>query len=159
MANANEINWNNWIYRAIAYIIDSIIVGIVAGAIVVIAALSIFALGLGSLLFIGVLGILYLFYYTIQDSMWGATIGKKLMGLNVQTTDGNKLDFVKAFIRNLSKFNPLLLFLDWLIGIVTEGNKQQKFLDRAVNAVVIQKGQAFSNFQQTPPPPPPPPPA
>jgi uncharacterized RDD family membrane protein YckC len=157
MASANEINWNNWVYRLIAYIIDSIIISIVAGAIAVVGAISMFAFGWGSLIFICILGILYLFYYTILDTMWGATIGKKLMGLNVQTTEGNKLDFVKAFIRNLSKFNPLLLFLDWLIGIVTEGNKQQKFLDRAVNAVVIQKGQAFADFQQPPPPPPPPP--
>ena len=157
MASANEINWNNWVYRLIAYIIDSIIISIVAGAIAVVGAISMFAFGWGSLIFICILGILYLLYYTILDTMWGATIGKKLMGLNVQTTEGNKLDFVKAFIRNLSKFNPLLLFLDWLIGIVSEGNKQQKFLDRAVNAVVIQKGQAFADFQQPPPPPPPPP--
>jgi len=157
MASANEINWNNWVYRLIAYIIDSIIVGIIAGAISVIGAISMFVFGWGSLIFICILGILYLLYYTILDTMWGATIGKKLMGLNVQTTDGNKLDFVKSFVRNLSKFNPLLLFLDWLIGIVSEGNKQQKFLDRAVNAVVIQKGQAFADFQQPPPPPPPPP--
>jgi uncharacterized RDD family membrane protein YckC len=158
MASTEQINWNNWIYRLIAYIIDTIIIGIVAWVIAIVAALGIFVLGFGSLIFLGIMGVLYLLYYTILDTVWGATIGKKLLGLTVQTTDGRRLDFGKAFIRNISKFFPLLLFIDWLIGIVSTGNKQQKFLDRVVGAVVIQRGQPFTSESTTPPPPPPPPP-
>ncbi|NLF89046.1 RDD family protein [Candidatus Bathyarchaeota archaeon] len=159
MAVTNQINWNNWIYRLIAYIIDSIIIGIVASIISFAAAFGVFALGWGSLIILGIMGVLYFLYYSILDVVWGATLGKRIMGLTVQGTDGQRLTFGKAFIRNLSKLFWLILFLDWLIGIISTGNKQQKFLDRVAGAVVVQRGQPFAAATQQDYPPPPPPPA
>ena len=84
------------------------------------------------------------------------TLGKRtVMGLQVQTINGGKVAFDKAFIRNISKIYWLLLLLDWLLGIVTPGNKLQKYTDRMAGTIVIQTKQAFAT---TPPPPPPPPP-
>lgn len=158
MTSANEINWTNWVYRLIAYVIDSIIIVIIAAIISVVTALGFFVLGWGSLMVLGIMGVLYFLYYSIMDFAWGATLGKKIMGLSVQSTDGQRLTFINAFIRNLSKIFWLILFLDWLIGIVSTGNKQQKFLDRIAGAVVIQKGEPFAAAQSNYPPPPPPPP-
>lgn len=153
-----QINWNNWIYRLIAYIIDSIIIAVVASIISFAAALGVFVLGFGSLIILGIMGILYFLYYSIMDAVWGATLGKKIMGLSVQGTEGQRLTFGRSFIRNFSKIFWVLLFIDWLIGIVSTGNKQQKFLDRTANAVVLQRGQPFAAAQSSYPPPPPPPP-
>ncbi len=158
MASTEQINWNNWIYRLIAYIIDSIIIWVIAMIISFAAAFGVYAFGWGSLIIVGIMGILYFLYYSIMDFAWGATLGKKIMGLSVQGTNGQKLTFINAFIRNLSKIFWLFLFLDWLIGIVSTGNKQQKFLDRVAGAVVIQRGQPFAAAQSEYPPPPPPPP-
>lgn len=173
MAVTNQINWNNWIYRLIAYIIDSIIIGIPAYIIYWLitplfsvninygfgVVVSVPPWWLGFLLPL-ILGVLELVYFIILDSKSGATFGKRIMKLQVQTVNGSKLTINQAFIRNISKIYTLLLLLDWLIGIISTGNKQQKFLDRAAGAVVVQRGQPFAAAtQQDYPPPPPPPPA
>jgi hypothetical protein len=72
--------------------------------------------------------------------------------------NGGKVDFSKAFIRNISKIYGLLLFLDWLLGIVTPGNKGQKYTDRIAGTTVVSIKQAFASPTTSSPPPPPPPP-
>ena len=160
-----EINWTHWIYRLIALIIDSIIAGIIGGIIYsvllipiliasVVSGAGIFAAPwwAGSLLFPFIYGIILLVYSAILEGIWdGMTIGKRLLGLQVQTVNGGKVPMDKAFIRNLSKIYWILLLLDWLLGILTPGNKQQKYSDRLAGTVVVQRKSAFTS---TPPPPP-----
>ncbi|MFA7398684.1 MAG: RDD family protein [Crenarchaeota archaeon] len=166
MANTNQIDWTNWIYRLIAYIIDSIIIGIPAYIIYFLLIIPFATIDYGfgftavawwaSLLLPFVLGILQLIYFVILDVSWGATIGKRLMKLEVQSVNGGKITFDKAFIRNISKIYGLLLLLDWLIGIISTGNKNQKFLDRSAGALVTRIGEPFASAPPPPPPPPPP---
>ena len=160
--NTGQLDLTHWIYRLIAYIIDSIIVGIPATIIylVITAVLSsnaLFFAAWGSLLVLPfLLGILQLFYFMILDTAWGGTIGKRVMGLQVQTVNGSKVPIDKSFIRNISKIYGLFLFLDWLIAVVTAGaDKRQKYTDRIAGTTVVQARQAFAG--STPPPPPPPP--
>jgi uncharacterized RDD family membrane protein YckC len=158
--NTDQFDLTHWIYRVIAYIIDSIIIGIPVAIIYFFVVLAMvlsnpFVSAWGSWLILPfLLGILQLFYFVILDVSWGATIGKRVMGLQVQTVNGGRIAFDKSFIRNISKIYGLFLFLDWLIGLVTAGDKRQKFLDRAAGAIVVQSKQPFAT---TPPPPPPPP--
>jgi uncharacterized RDD family membrane protein YckC len=161
MATSNEqFDLTHWIYRVIAYIIDSIIIGIPVAIIyfvIILAAVianPFFVVYGGWLVLPLLFGILQFLYYMILDTAWGGTIGKRLMGLQVQMVNGGKVPFEKSFIRNISKIYPLFLFLDWLIGVVTAGDKRQKFTDRYAGTIVIQARQAF---QSVPPPPPPPP--
>ncbi len=156
-----QIDWMHWIYRLIALIIDGIILGIVAAILSFILAVAaifsggigfIFA-GLGFVFFSFIWGILAVLYFTILDSSWGATLGKRFLGLQVQMVNGGKVPFGKALIRNISKIFWPLLILDWLIGIVTTGDKRQKYTDRIAGTTVVQIKQAFA----TAPPPPPPP--
>lgn len=168
--NPEDIDWNRWIYRLIALIIDSIITGIIGYIIYIIilpvlfTSSTIFGITYlnvpwwaGGFLLPFIYGIILVFYSAILEVTWGGvTVGKKILGIQVQTTDSGKLDFGKAFIRNISKIYWLLLLLDWLVGIVTPGNKQQKYTDRMAGTIVIQTGRAF---ETRPPPPPPPPPS
>ncbi len=170
MSNSIEqINWTHWIYRLIAYIIDSIIIGIPAAIIYYLAIIPVITTSYvyygvtiyggapwwGFLLLPFILGILQLLYFMILDTMWGATIGKRILGLQVQNTTGGRVPFGKSFIRNISKIYGLFLILDWLVGILTNGDKRQKFTDRIAATTVIQTRDAFNT---APPPPPPPPP-
>ena len=155
----------HWIYRLVALIIDSIITGIVGAIIYFILLIPIIISGAifgivpwwgGTFVLPFIYGIILFIYSALLESSWnGMTIGKKLLGLQVQTTSGGKVDFGKAILRNITKIYGLLLFLDWLIGILTPGNKMQKYTDRMAGTVVVQKNQPFGT---TPPPPPPPPP-
>jgi uncharacterized RDD family membrane protein YckC len=161
--NTEQIDWGHWIIRLIALIIDGIILSIAAAIIGFILAIATifgggfgyFFGGFGFLFFWLIWGILAVLYYTILDASWGATIGKRIMGLQVQMVNGGKVTIEKALIRNISKIYPLLLLLDWLIGIVTPGDKRQKFSDRYAGTIVVQTKQAFASVMPPPPPPPP----
>jgi uncharacterized RDD family membrane protein YckC len=158
-----QIDWTHWIYRLIALIIDSIITGIIGGIIYTILLIPIILTGaifgngpwLGStLLFPFIYGIVLVIYSAFLETTWaGTTIGKRLLGMQVQTTSGGKITFDKAFLRNISKIYWIFLFIDWLLGILTPGNKRQKYTDRIAGTMVIQTGAAFGS---APPPPPPP---
>jgi uncharacterized RDD family membrane protein YckC len=167
--NSGQLDLTHWIYRLIAYVIDCIIVGIPAAILYYLVILSLItprytsyfgetvsgvAPWWGFLILPFLLGILQLFYFMILDSAWGGTIGKRIMGLQVQAVNGSKIPFDKSFIRNISKIYGLFLVLDWLIAVITSGaDKRQKYTDRIAGTTVVQTKQAFGSV---PPPPPPP---
>lgn len=160
--DSGQIDWGNWIIRLVAYIIDTIILTIITWIIVFIALAALIVSGGfffffgGYFLLLGVLGLLSLFYFIILDTYWGATIGKRVLGLQVQTVDGGKVPIGKSFIRNISKIFGLILLLDWLVGIATVGDKRQKYTDRIAGTLVLQTKQPFQTAGAPPPPPPPP---
>ncbi|MEM2967997.1 MAG: RDD family protein [Candidatus Bathyarchaeia archaeon] len=163
--SSSGIDFNHWLYRLIALVIDSIIIGIVGYIILNFVVLSIIWSGAWWLLGFGywlllpfISGVIQVFYSAILDVAWGATIGKRILGLKVQMTNGSRVQFGQAFLRNLSKIYPLLLLLDWIIGIATPGpDMRQKYTDRMAGTTVVQVKQVFAAATQPPPPPPPPP--
>ena len=160
---AGQIDFTMWLWRLIAYIIDSIIIGIVVAIIDFIIGLAIvlsgaFILFAGFGLFFLVFGVLSILYFIILDVVWGATIGKRLLGLEVQKVQGGRVSFGQSIIRNISKIFVLFLFLDWLIAVVTAGNdRRQKLTDRWAGTTVAQVKQPFQSATATPPSSPPPP--
>ena len=161
--SSGQIDFNHWIYRFLALLIDSIIIGIPVYLIWNFVLWSLIWGGAWWLVAYGswlvlplLLGIIQLFYSAVLDVAWGATVGKKVLGMQVQTVNGGKVPFGKAFIRNISKIYWLFLLLDWIIGIATPGpDRRQKYTDRMAGTTVAQMKQAFGST--TPPPPPPPP--
>jgi len=161
---SSQLDFNHWLLRLVAFIIDSIIVGIIALIIYFFVIVSILAGGLWFLLgpfivFGLLLGLLELLYFMFMDASYGGTLGKRLLGFQVQMVDGGKVTFEKAFIRNMSKIFWLFLILDWILGVAFPGRDQrQKYTDRIAGTTVVAVRQAFVSTA-TPPPPPPPPPA
>jgi uncharacterized RDD family membrane protein YckC len=162
--SSSELDMNHWLYRFLAYIIDSIIILIPVYIIWSLVILSIlfggawvWLFGFGSWLILPLFfGIIEVLYFVILDVSWGATIGKRVLGLQVQMVNGGKVPFGAAFIRNISKIYPLFLLLDWIIGIATPGpDRRQKYTDRMAGTTVASVKQPFA--PATPPPPPPPP--
>ena len=171
--SSSQFDMNHWLLRFLAFVIDSIIIGIPAAIIyyfVIIPLLwpSTYLFGVyvyggapwwGYLLLSFLLGILELLYFVLMDTSSGGTLGKRILGLQVQMVNGSKVTFDKAFIRNVSKIFGLFLLLDWILGIVTSGpDQRQKYTDRIAGTTVVSVKQVFSSVA-TPPPPPPPPPA
>jgi uncharacterized RDD family membrane protein YckC len=162
--SSSELDMNHWLYRFLAIIIDSIIIGIPVYIIWNFVFWSLFwsgawwMLGYGSWLILPFfLGIIEVLYFVILDVSWGATVGKRVLGLQVQMVNGSKVMFNAAFIRNISKIYWLFLLLDWILGIATPGpDRRQKYTDRMAGTTVVQVKQAFPS---APPPPPPPPPS
>jgi len=138
----------NWFRRLIAVIIDSILLGIVYAILAVLFFIGMWSTS-GSFSFgalrLGIFGVgalitwlLSVLYYAITESMWGASIGKMLLGLKVVGEDGNKPLLVNAFIRNVSRIHGLLFLLDFIGGMVLEGDPRQRFTDRVAKTVVYQ---------------------
>ncbi|MGA2681113.1 MAG: RDD family protein [Candidatus Bathyarchaeia archaeon] len=160
-----QIDFNHWLARLVAYIIDAVIIIVVSVILGIIVAAAIvltgaFFLFVGYYLFFLTFGLLSLLYFIILDVVWEGTIGKRAMGLQVQMEKGGKISIGQSFIRNISKIFWLFLFLDWLIAVVTAGNdKRQKLTDRWAGTTVAQTKQVLQ-FQSNPPssaPPTPPP--
>ncbi|MCP8317065.1 MAG: RDD family protein, partial [archaeon] len=137
---------DHWIRRIIALVIDSIIVG--AGAWILTAILFLpilFSAGWPSfwaspwswLQFPFVMGLIYILYFTITESAYSYTLGKRIMGLRVITLKGEIPNFEKAFIRNISKIYWILLLLDVIGGLATRGDPRQKYSDRIADTLVI----------------------
>jgi uncharacterized RDD family membrane protein YckC len=161
--SSSQIDMNHWLYRFLAYVIDSIIIGIPVYIIWNFVFWSLFwsgawwMIGYGSWLILPFfLGIIEVLYFVILDVSWGAPIGKRVLGLQVQMVNGSKVAFGAAFIREISKIYWLFLLLDWIIGIATPGrDRRQKYTDRMAGTTVVSVKQPFATV--TPPPPPPPP--
>jgi uncharacterized RDD family membrane protein YckC len=167
-SSSGQFDFNHWLLRLVAYIIDGIIIGVVAGIIwwiitvfaVLSGAFDFFLWGWLGLSFVW--GIIQVIYFAVLEVYWGASIGKRIIGLQVQLTNSGRVPMDKAFIRNISKILWPLLILDWLIGVVAPGvDRHQKYTDRLAGTTVVSARQAFSSFTPPPPssPPPPPPPS
>jgi uncharacterized RDD family membrane protein YckC len=149
----------HWALRFIALLIDGIILGIVAWIITSFALVGLlftgsfyaFWLGWGyTLVFPLIIGIMMVLYFLVLEIAWGGTIGKRIMGLRVQTVNGGTINFGQALIRNISKIYWLLLLLDWIIGIATAGkDRRQKYTDRIAGTTVVQTSQPFASVTST----------
>ena len=133
MIEHNKPLQEHWIRRLIAILIDWIIVMIVAGAIGFLLAIG---LGPFSIGFNALLALFWVFYSAIMEYLYGATIGKMLLDLRVQSLRG-PLDLYKTILRNLSKIHGVILLIDALVGMLTEGDPRQRFLDRIADTTVI----------------------
>lgn len=156
----NKALQDHEIKRFVAAFIDWIIVTIIASLIggllffggFVFGGFGFLVWGVGLLVF----ALISILYWAVQETFMGATIGKKIMGLQVVGTTG-PMDFVKALIRNVTKIHGLLLLIDWFVGIAMEGDPRQKATDRVAGTTVVRTdAQAYmeEQFRQmaTPPP-------
>jgi uncharacterized RDD family membrane protein YckC len=134
----------HWIKRVVAYIIDIIIIA------VVIWIIFWFLLGWARWLETGLItGLIVLLYFTVLEATACKSLGKALLGMEVSAIDGF-MDFRKSIIRNITKFFWFILpALDWVIGMATEGDPKQRFMDRIAGTVVIGD---FESLPQKPSP-------
>ena len=131
----------HWVKRLIAYIIDSVIVGVLAA---IFLGITLFPLAITNpaslfniLNFPFAMGLLYILYFPVAETMYGATLGKHMLGLKVVTKTGGRPSFEKAFIRNVSKIHQVLLLLDLVGGLITSTEFHQKYTDRIANTKVV----------------------
>lgn len=74
-------------------------------------------------------------YFTYMEGSSCATFGKNLMKIKV-TADENKMDYKKAFIRNLSKILWVPLILD-VLAIYASNSSKIRYLDEVAGTNVI----------------------
>jgi len=140
---------NLWTRRAIAFIIDSLILLVVlavlsAALTIILAPVLVFSWDAYSGFFSGfsaIFGLVIVWgYYVALEGSAGATVGKRFMELKVRSLTGN-MNYTKAFVRSFTKaWLPLftaLFALDLIIGFLTEGDPKQRFSDVVADTAVV----------------------
>ncbi|MBL7873054.1 MAG: RDD family protein [Cyclobacteriaceae bacterium] len=155
-------NYAGFGQRLVAIIIDVIIIGVVQSFVFVpiLAAAGLgFASGAENMDFsdpdqaAGMIGaimaaaggvwllaiIIQVLYFTfMESSKMQATVGKLALGLKVTDLQGNKLDFTKALIRNLSRIlSNFTMLIGYIIAAFTE--KKQALHDIIAGTLVLKK--------------------
>ncbi len=155
-------NYAGFWLRLVAIIIDGIIIG-VAQSFIFVPILAALGLGFASSVetmdmsdpdqaagmmasVMALMGGYWILSLTIQilystlmeSSKLQATVGKLALGLKVTDLQGNKLDFVKALVRNLCK---LISNFTLLIGYIMAGftEKKQALHDMIASTLVLKK--------------------
>lgn len=130
--------------RAVAIIIDAIIIGVVIGVIggvvggAMMSGSSDPTAAAGSVGMIqGVLGLLGFLYLVIMEALTGQTIGKMIMGIRVVKADGTPISWKESIIRNILRIiDGLFAYIVGAIFIWTSPLKQ-RLGDKAAGTVVV----------------------
>ncbi len=140
---------DHWIRRLVAFIIDNIIVGAFTLVIAAIILLPFIVISVATSLpwymfnplsFPFFAGILSVLYFTLFETYYGSTFGKKIMNLTTRKLDGQKPPLDLAFIRNVSKIYWVLVLIDTVIGLATSGDPHQKVSDRMAGTTIVSTG-------------------
>ncbi len=137
----NQLPLASFKKRAEAFVIDFAIILAITAAIIFIPevlafpATKIVSGGISTVLFITV-GLLWL-YSTLLEGFNGQSIGKRVTGLKVVRTDGKKMSYDHAAVRNFGKIIVLLPF-DLLIGMWRIKNQAfMRYFDKFAGTTVI----------------------
>ncbi len=165
-SSSRHIDFNHWLLRLIAYVIDTLIIGIIVGIIMSFIIAAAYFIGAHGYFWLGApfyvltypltIGIVEVIYFIVLEVFIGATIGKKILGFEVQMKNDQKVTAYSSFIRNISKIYWLLLVIDWLLAVLIPGpDGHQKYSDRFARTIVIQVRQPFTSPPPSPQPQPP----
>lgn len=149
----------HWIRRFIALVIDWVIILVITFFFSLFLAVFAWPWPLSWLL----TSLIWWVYSFVFEGAVGGTVGKKLVSLHVVATDGT-MDLPRALIRNVSKVFAPLVLIDLIVGMATEGDPRQRYLDRIAHTTVTRIDQQaymeeqFRMMQHAPPHPMAPPP-
>ena len=109
--------------RAAAYILDFFVVSAFMWIISYILFLFVNFVNIFEIYhyFIFVLPIIQILYFTILEKVNNATVGKRLMYIEVDSVYGD-LNYKQTFIRNISKIFWFIIIIDLLIGVIAKKN-------------------------------------
>lgn len=150
----NELNTTSWPRRIIAYFIDSLVIGIVKGGVVVGSYFMFedFSPPDADSLFVGsssggVLGFNSVFdvvmfliggvYWIYFEYRYGQTIGKRFMHTKTVKLDGSDISDVDSIVLAVGKTIPGLILFDVLFGMLFMRGRGQKVSNKITNTCVI----------------------
>ena len=123
--------------RFVATVIDVVVLGIIGYLIAIPTGMTTsggFDLQGGPALLWFLVGFVY---YILLEAQFGQTVGKRLTGIKVVTTDGNPIDYRASVIRNVLRVVDGIVF--YLVGavLIYLSDSQQRLGDRVAETVVV----------------------
>src|SRR2546423_3436568 len=84
------------------------------------------------------LALVWVAYYAVLEGLFGATLGKRLVGLRVSDLEGRRITGQAAILRNVARLLDVLPFLYLLGGILTmTSRRHQRLGDRLARTLVV----------------------
>jgi uncharacterized RDD family membrane protein YckC len=135
--------------RAVAFAIDNLLLGIVAGWVILKPRMDRAGIPLDNpLVFVtdtsrqmlalklAVLAAGWLYWALLESSAWQATLGKKILGLRVTDLEGRRISFARASGRYFGKlFSQLILLIGFLMAAFTA--RKQALHDMIAGCLVV----------------------
>jgi uncharacterized RDD family membrane protein YckC len=129
--NENNKSYGGFWKRVIAYLIDGLIIAVpvtmVFGTVIpdVMMAENVqatpFSVTVPQLVMILAS---WVYFAGLESSEWQATVGKKILGMKVTDTAGERIHFVKATVRYISKFLSSFILMIGFIMVAFTAKKQ-----------------------------------
>ena len=142
----NIINLAGWGNRIIAYIIDIIILGLIAEVLQGIIGIpnSAWLGGIPITRYVpfmssGLRDVLLFFYFLYMDLEYGQSIGKMVMKIKVTNLNGGPIDLTQAAIESFGK--AFLLPLDVIVGWLFLQDKTQRLFSYLAKTIVVKKSE------------------
>ncbi len=81
-------------------------------------------------------GIVPMVYFVLFEGLWGATIGKLIIGIRVRKLNGQKINFGIAFLRHIGRIISTFLFL---LGyaLALNDSRKQTLHDKMAKTIVL----------------------
>lgn len=68
--------------------------------------------------FVYVVPVLIFVYFVLCEKLFGASVGKGIMSLQVKSKNGARISWAQSIVRNLTKIYWVPIIFDWLFGKV-----------------------------------------
>lgn len=145
------------VLRGVAYLIDFGIRGVIVTLCVIVIMIS--GLAIGDKVAQGLTLLVYFlmdWFYPVlfEASRWGATPGKKIVGLKVVQSTGSPITWGQAIIRNFLRFIDSMPFFTYGLGLGSclASKRFQRLGDLAAGTVVIYTKVSHPPVAAAPPP-------
>ncbi|CAM3953423.1 MULTISPECIES: RDD family protein [Flavobacterium] len=89
-----------------------------------------------------IIAILWFTFLVIPEFKFGKTLGKKIIGIKLISTENNKLLFRQVLIRRV--FDIIDIFALGLVSIIMLSNNNQRFGDKFAKVFVVDKNFEFN---------------
>jgi uncharacterized RDD family membrane protein YckC len=145
-AKPRQVVYAGFWLRGFAYLLDSLLVGIVTGLLILRPLMEragisvdnpwVLITGEGrQIIAINLLVAMagWLYWASLESSAWQATLGKRVFGLQVTDLEGRRVSFARASGRHFGK----IIFVGFILAAFTE--KKQALHDMMASCLVIQK--------------------
>jgi len=129
----------HWMRRLIAYLIDFVVSSMLVYLVFFFLAFRVLHPSM-IWYFPMTAGIVQVFYSAGLEYTTKKTLGKAVMKLEVGSLTYS-FDSSDALIRNFSKLHGIFVLLDWVIGMASEGDPRQRYLDRLTDTTVKAVGE------------------
>lgn len=140
---AQDQTYGGFWVRLVALMLDYAIVFIILLAVALGMAVVVTTVGMEGLMGwvanLVVIFLPFLYWPVLESSSWQATVGKRIMGLQVTDADGGRLSFLHALMRMLAKIVSSIPFgLGYVVAAFTA--RKQALHDLIVKTLVVRSG-------------------